>query len=108
MPDFNSKDYIPAAIRLPHGDPPAWGRLSRVDPSGCELVTRFELKEGSGAALEFDLGDESFSDVMSRVRSRRRDAEGYFAYGISFTNELQRKNLALTLARLQGLQGDVV
>lgn len=100
MPDFNSKDYIPAGIRLPHGAPPAWGRLSRVDPSGCELVTRFELKEGSGAALEFDLGDESFSDIMSRVRSRRRDAEGYFTYGISFTDELQRRNLALVLSRL--------
>lgn len=102
MPDFNSKDYIPAALRLPHGVPPAWGRLSRVDPSGCSLVSRFELKEGSGAALEFELADEAFSDIMSRVRSRRRDAEGYFTYEISFTNELQRKNLALALARLQG------
>ncbi len=101
MRDFNSKDYIPAWIRLPHGAPPAWGRLSRIDPSGCELVTRFELKEGSGAALEFELGDETFSDIMSRVRSRRRDAEGYFTYGIAFTNELQKKNLELALGRIR-------
>lgn len=100
MPDFRSKDYIPAAIRLPHDAPPAWGRLSRVDCAGCELVSRFELKEGSGAALEFELGDENFSDIMSRVRSRRRDAEGYFTYAISFTDELQKKNLQLALARL--------
>lgn len=106
MPGFNSKDYIPAGIRLPHGAPPAWGRLAYVDSAGCELVSRFELKEGSGAALEFDLGDETFSDIMSRVRSRRRDPEGYFTYEIAFTNELQRKNLQLALSRLQG--GDVV
>lgn len=100
MPGFNSKDYIPAGIRPPHGAPPAWGRLSRLDPAGCELITRFELKEGSGAALDFDLGDESFADIMSRVRSRRRDAEGYFTCEISFTDELQRRNLQLALSRL--------
>ncbi|KAF0126170.1 MAG: hypothetical protein FD189_682 [Elusimicrobia bacterium] len=106
MPD--SKDYIPAEIRLPHGVPSAWGRLARVDPAGCGLVSRFELKEGSGAALAFELGDETFSDIMSRVRSRRRDAEGYFTYELFFTNELQRRNLQLTLARMQGMPGDVV
>ncbi|HNT96953.1 MAG TPA: hypothetical protein PKK31_01645 [Elusimicrobiales bacterium] len=92
---------MPAGIRPPHGAPPAWGRLSRMDPSGCELITRFELKEGSGAALDFDLGDEVFTEIMTRVRSRRRDAEGYFICRLAFTDALQRQNLFLTLSRLK-------
>jgi len=89
--------FIPAEARASLEMPPFWGRLTALAPQCAIFLSHFEVPAGRLLVLSFELGRGGFAEVRARIRSARRDPDGYFGYELDFVDAAQRAALKAAL-----------
>lgn len=74
-----------------------WGRLARLTSGGAELSTAVRALKGEYVFLSFELAGRAFEEVRARVAHAEDDADGHRLAELSFTDEVQRRELAKAL-----------
>jgi hypothetical protein len=90
---------VPALIRFPEesGRQESWGRLLELSPSSATIETRAALAPAERFTLGFEIAQGPF-DADARVLHCWRDQDGYWVAHVRFSDERQRRALAVHLA----------
>lgn len=91
-----SETFIPVTIQNSLNAAALWGRLVRLSPQEAELTSQFELSSGRVITLTFELRG-TFEDIRARIKTARRDGDGYFSYSLIFLDPAQSALLAAAI-----------
>lgn len=74
------KEYIPVAIHYSQTDAPLWGRLVKIGPGSCVLLSRYDFRKRGKLYLTFEFKGERTENFPSKPVRMEKDGDGYYFY----------------------------